>query len=481
MAKQTRPAAGRHPAPPELHGRAAARQRRAAAALRAAVAGLIGYLVATAWLVDTYEVTTGSMAPSLWGRHCRWACPDCGWQFAVGADDGLPLGTWVTCPNCGFGQPVAGPVDQLSGDRLLVDRSAFAWRRPRRWETVAFRSPDAAGQIHVKRVVGLPGERLELRDGDVYADDRIVRKTLDQQQAVAIIVHDSRHTPTRSPALPLMWSCDDGRWQAMPGGFRFAGGEQATADGEPSWLAFRPWRRSRGASPPVTPAPIENVYGYNQVRPVLSSRAVADLMLRCRVRLPGGGPCVLRAADGRHAYQAWLPVAEPLRLLVDGRAAATVDPGGTAARLDWARGVTVEMSLFDRQVLLALDGTTVLAHPLDDDLAADAVTEPFAIGSPGPPLEVSDLVVLRDVYYSDLPDGRLRPHPACYHLDADQWLVLGDNSPLSHDSRAWQSGPALPRKLLLGKPLVVHYPSRPLLLGPLRIQVPDPERIRYIR
>jgi hypothetical protein len=62
--------------------------------------------------------------------------------------------------------------------------------------------------------------------------------------------------------------------------------------------------------------------------------------------------------------------------------------------------------------------------------------------------------------------------------------MLGDNSPVSSDSRCWPDG-AVPERLLLGKPFVVHLPSRP---GKLRIgdrmayfRLPDFERMRPIR
>jgi hypothetical protein len=62
--------------------------------------------------------------------------------------------------------------------------------------------------------------------------------------------------------------------------------------------------------------------------------------------------------------------------------------------------------------------------------------------------------------------------------------MLGDNSPVSLDSRAW-SEPAVPRSLLVGRPFVVHLPSRPLSLGlggrEVVLRVPDLSRVRYIR
>jgi signal peptidase I len=52
--------------------------------------------------------------------------------------------------------------------RLLVDRTAFSLCQPQRWEVIVFRSPEDSSQLCVKRVVGLPGETVAIRDGDVW-------------------------------------------------------------------------------------------------------------------------------------------------------------------------------------------------------------------------------------------------------------------------------------------------------------------------
>jgi signal peptidase I len=56
--------------------------------------------------------------------------------------------------------------------RLVVDRTAFALREPRRWEVVVFRSPQDADQLCVKRVVGLPGETVGMVDGRITINGR---------------------------------------------------------------------------------------------------------------------------------------------------------------------------------------------------------------------------------------------------------------------------------------------------------------------
>jgi signal peptidase I len=51
------------------------------------------------------------------------------------------------------------------GDWVLSERVSYWFRRPRRWEVVAFESND--GLPVMKRVVGLPGEEVALRQGRV--------------------------------------------------------------------------------------------------------------------------------------------------------------------------------------------------------------------------------------------------------------------------------------------------------------------------
>jgi len=67
----------------------------------------------------------------------------------------------------------------LVGDHLLVNREEFAppthwlgllmpYRQLRRGDIAIFMSPEEPGLILVKRIIGIPGDRIHLRNGDVY-------------------------------------------------------------------------------------------------------------------------------------------------------------------------------------------------------------------------------------------------------------------------------------------------------------------------
>jgi signal peptidase I len=59
--------------------------------------------------------------------------------------------------------------DWQSGDCVLAEKVTYWFRGPRRWEVVAFRNDD--GVKVMKRIVGLPGETIQMRhDGTVVID-----------------------------------------------------------------------------------------------------------------------------------------------------------------------------------------------------------------------------------------------------------------------------------------------------------------------
>lgn len=59
-------------------------------------------------------------------------------------------------------------------DRVFVNLTAFWFGKPARGEIILFRSPYNDGKEFVKRVIGLPGETVELKRGVVYVNNHVV-------------------------------------------------------------------------------------------------------------------------------------------------------------------------------------------------------------------------------------------------------------------------------------------------------------------
>ena len=443
---------------------------------------MLVWLMLRTWLVQGLvipcRVLSASMAPGLRGLHRDVTCGDCGFLFACDAER-TPLGPHAVCPNCGFADnDLAGRPD-VAGDGLLIGRGAFALRGPSRWELVVFRNPNDARQWAVKRVVGLPGERVQIRDGDIYVDDQIQRKPLAAQQSVAVLVYDADHQPA-DERLPPRWQGDarDTQWVGAKGQFAHA----ATPDSEPfDWLSYRHWTRL--AEPGgVCEEPIRDACGYNQslARRVEDSHVVADIMLTFRIaEVFGRGELAVRATDGRETFEVRLHPAETrFRVTQNGRAV----PGAQGRLPQPLKDATVLVSLFDRQFILVVNGEPLVVWPYDpSDRPLNPTARPVALGAQGLGVVVRQVRVHRDTFYtrplgSNGDRGLDRP----WQLGDGECFLLGDNSPISRDSRNWEASPAVPLKLLIGKPLAVVYPMQRVNLFGREFQVPEPGKIRYI-
>ncbi len=143
-------------------------------ACRLAVGVVLVAVVTHTWfllgLASPVVVEGSSMAPALNGPHRNYRCDACGRRLALGLDQ-VPTDSLTVCPYCGK-LSARATSGALVGDRLVVDRTAYTLRGPRRWEVVVFRSPVEPSELCVKRVVGLPGETVALAGGDVLINGK---------------------------------------------------------------------------------------------------------------------------------------------------------------------------------------------------------------------------------------------------------------------------------------------------------------------
>ncbi|MBQ9119790.1 MAG: signal peptidase I [Lachnospiraceae bacterium] len=56
-------------------------------------------------------------------------------------------------------------------DQLIGLRLAYLFSEPERGDIIIFPWPDNEEEIYIKRVIGLPGETIEIVDGQLYIDD----------------------------------------------------------------------------------------------------------------------------------------------------------------------------------------------------------------------------------------------------------------------------------------------------------------------
>jgi signal peptidase I len=202
------------------------------------IAFVLAFLFRT-FEAEAFVIPTGSMAPTLMGLHKDVDCPKCGYRYQVSAseeesEDPRRQTSEVfagQCPMCHYVLPMRsnvpdsvpekhqGPiVDQKSynGDRILVNKYLYEFSDPKRWDVVVFKFPGDAKVNYIKRLVGLPGEKLQIYQGDVFLARRpeasveefeIARKPPNKILAMRQLVHDTNYDPAELDAVgwPLRW------------------------------------------------------------------------------------------------------------------------------------------------------------------------------------------------------------------------------------------------------------------------------------
>lgn len=524
-----------------------------------AVCLLLAVVLFRTFAAEGYMISTGSMAPHLLGYHKRVCCPTCQYEFPFGVaydtDEGTnaatetsPARNRAVCPNCGQTSIDLTDVPRNHGDQLLVFKPAYALRPPRRWEVVVFRNPFCPTEAYVKRVIGLPGEKVQIIDGDIYADGVLCRKDWLDQRVLRVPVYDHRfHAVKSDPAWqPLETTAEAAvAWEPQHDEFHLHG-SQVVDESAWSWVEYAHRIQQRGQHetsvkltswpaeldpsrlPPaglrwdaihqqlscvgVLPdtardallatdadddfyravrslsershlAPVDDHYGYNPREGDYIPAPVRDLLLELTVtHHNGNGEFALEMSDGAANYTCVFDFGRQEVRLYAGDEPDPVLTGTWPAGMD-AGPTRLEMSLIDQQVLVAANGKPLLGPWTFSTPAETPVSRyPARFGARGLDLTVNHLVVYRDVYYTATRAKHAVHKP--YELEADELFVLGDNSPVSHDSRRWSDG-AVKTSLLVGKPFVVHLPSKPgrLRIGSyeMQLRLPDFTRMQLLR
>jgi signal peptidase I len=357
--------------------------------------------------------------------------------------------------------------DPRHGDRILVNKLSGT---PERFDITVFDGFGTDRKNFVKRCVGLPNEKLDLHEGDLWIDGHLVRKEGAAFEALLFEVFDRGSESSRIAAKTGATSGEAfepalrARMQEL---WRFEGeGECGVQQDEAA--PFAGFRLAAPSGPESASPPqiawheiVEDTY----IDPETGERrsgtwSVADLRLTVSVKpVPDtDARVVLRLTRGEeHTYDAVIRGdGKGVRLVADGEEVARSDD----VSIEDGVATTVSFSQVDRVLRLTVGGKPVLRHDLPEP------EDPKRYGPAAAAMVrvtrgaawIDPVRLERDVYY--VPEG---PDENFVRLGPDQFFMMGDNSSNSSDSRV--HGP-VHRGRLIGKPLLVVWP-------PSRIHVPD--------
>jgi signal peptidase I len=549
--------------------------------VEAIVVAFILALVVRGFEAQAFVIPTGSMAPTLMGRHKEVTCQQCGFTFAVNASEEVELQHSAShsvysglCGNCRHQAVRLNDEPSFKGDRILVAMYPYDLPSlpgsgpPGRWDVVVFRYPEDPEVSYIKRLVGLPGETIRIYHGDVYFKSAgsgtfaLARKTLRHQSAMQINVYDDRYR-----AKALAGKAEWQRWRGESEVWKLA--DSATsryeAEGSPKdeWSVLRyrhlvpdpeQWeaiQEDRALPREARSTLITDFYSYNtnmsekyhnllddvqrdQENAWMQPHWVGDLTLEANLQLSKIDP---DASIRLELVKAGLAH----RCTIDLASGAAVVTRGDVELARWDTPMKgpgrykVEFGNVDDRISLVVNGSPVGGEGIEFEsqeavpIPTVADLAPAAIAVRNGSVVATDLVLKRDIYYTQSP-GRIDygivweeryPRTAVelfdfladpsrfpslanvrsreYEIGPDRYFMMGDNSPRSKDSRGWGTDDSawdsserksheVPRQLLTGKAFFVYWPHGVpvwpgIALGPdLRVPFrPYVERMKWIR
>ena len=363
-------------------------------------------------------------------------CPHCGYDRAPVAGMRFENGATVTAARPGaetgpdsFWRRVQRALRRETDPEFRAREAAESAARPERWDVVVFR--DALGRLTLKRVVGLPGERVAICNGDLVVDGRTPYRSLKGALGMAAPIPnvEFRRSDRRVDAVGVVRVWQDGASKTLTNAV------------------------SNESSTPclngTNVAPVELVRDF-----ILNFNWYADdgatTKFAALARRPESA-CLLEFNEADRS------VVLRVKPLFNG-AASSGKPFASLDETDFANepGRRVELdgelpknarfsvATLDGSIRFAINGEERARFELDDwnSTAAAAIDEPFALL--GDVARAANLALFRDLHYSNASEpltaesARERTETLAgreTQIPPGRYFLLGDNSPASVDSR----------------------------------------------
>jgi signal peptidase I len=315
----------------------------------------------------------------------------------------------------------------------------------------------------------------------------MIRKSPQEMLAMRRLVFDNDHQPKDLIGkVPPRWTSEAGStWKPddpkTPKLFKHSAVEQGSGT---AWLRYRhliPDGNRLSSKPEL----ITDVMGYNTWEERRGNHLspgqdwVGDLMLECEVQVEQAqGDLTLELSKGVDRFQARFDLATGLCTLfrlADGRESKLESKETTLRRPGKYR---LRFADFDERLTVWVDSAlpfgegAIYPAPAHHGPTQENDLQPASIGVRGGGVAVARLKLWRDTYYTvyiNSGDANgpidfsrpgewepLRNLPVrTMYVQPNHFLCLGDNSRESSDGRSWGT---VPKRLLLGRALLIYYP-----------------------
>jgi hypothetical protein len=288
---------------------------------------------------------------------------------------------------------------------------------------------------YIKRLIGLPDEKLQILNGDIYIDDKIERKPEKVQEALWVQVFNSNYPPKQD--IVQNWEMKDEFWVVSAKQLQL---QLPEGTEQKSYISFK--RK-------ITDSTVYN----NEITNAING----DIMIKFDVSVSennGGISVILQenekeieafVSTGAGKRKSYLKVSGSI---VKSDAEVFIEPG---------KEYNIGFANVDNKIILKLNDSVVFSHIFDTDLSSLGDYTKFSelkFGGENTGAVFKNISIFRDVYYTDAGEwGTLK----AVEIDNKEYFFLGDNSRNSNDSRFWK---IVPESNMVGKAFMVFWPPR---------------------
>ncbi len=381
------------------------------------------------------------MVPAFLGDHYLIDCADCGISFSVDAEN-IPDHQEATCPNCGFQGNSYQNLKRQPATPITLNTNFDDLAR---WDVVAFQFSGST-KYGVKRIVGLPGESIQIRNGDVWVNGILASRDWATKNQMKILSFDSEFL-RESKSGDVERLIFQGLWKKNGMTFRLDSNEKGSA-----WVFYQPIISFRGAENRMPTPLIRDNYAFNQSNSRSKLNSVDQLLVELELNVAAGNRVALFIPQVDRVVGFWLNTSDNCVSIYDEN--QLLANSSFSATNGWFKlsvsTIDDDLQLFIDDQLVCESLGTSLGNLID---GVPQLPEKFVgkypvclygdAGIMGGSLKVRGLKIFRDVFYTDRGEGN-------FQLKEDEFLVLGDNSPVSVDSRTWAKS-EIARDQIIGK------------------------------
>ncbi len=315
--------------------------------------------------------------------------------------------------------------DPRCGDRILVNKIIYQYQELQRWDVIVFQYPLNQSISFIKRLVGLPGENLSIKNGNIYINEKILRKPPSIQKLLQYSIFDLSKN-----AYEEYWITQEKNWN-------YSNKELKLVTEDLSFLTY-------SKSIVNEFQPFQDDYFYNRKNPariVGGSHRVGEIELDFSVLPKKNGTVVSQLRSGNFRWM--------LELSCDPKQSSHIFQylgESTEPSLDIVSPIFlsslqishIRFQNFDEMLEVFVNQEKIFeldyALPLKE---SSNITYEVSIklGGKSGEFVFSNIRLYRDIYYS--AQRYLWSGVENWQIPSGCYFVLGDNSSDSVDSREW--------------------------------------------